>query len=110
MRAWAVVEGANAPVTAEADGILEDRGVIVVPDILANAGGVIVSHLEWVQNLQGLAWDLAEVEIAMRQRLERAFAEVSTMAGERGVTLRRAACLLAVSRVAEALRLRGHVG
>jgi glutamate dehydrogenase (NAD(P)+) len=110
VRAWAVVEGANAPVTAEADGILEDRGVIVVPDILANAGGVTVSHLEWVQNLQGLAWDLAEVENALRQRLERAFAEVSTMAGERGVTLRRAACLLAVSRVAEALRLRGHVG
>jgi glutamate dehydrogenase (NAD(P)+) len=110
VRAWAVVEGANAPVTAEADRVLEERGVIVVPDILANAGGVIVSHLEWVQNLQGMAWEEDQVAAALEQRLTRAFADVLAMARERETTLRRAAYLLAVARVAEAIRSRGPGG
>jgi glutamate dehydrogenase (NAD(P)+) len=110
VRAWAIVEGANAPVTAAADRVLAERGVIVVPDILANAGGVVVSHLEWVQDLQGLFWDEAQVASSLRQCMERAFAAVSALATERGVPLRQAAYLLAVSRVAEATRLRGWMG
>ena len=110
VRAWAVVEGANGPLTAEADRLLEARGVTVVPDILANAGGVVVSHLEWVQNLQGLCWDADQVDDALRRRMERAFADVSALAAERDVPLRLAAYLLAVSRVAAAIRCRGWRG
>jgi glutamate dehydrogenase (NAD(P)+) len=110
VRAWAIVEGANAPVTAAADHVLAERGVIVVPDVLANAGGVVVSHLEWVQDLQGDFWDEADIQMRLRQRMEKAFADVSTLARERGIPLRQAAYRLAVSRVAEATRLRGWVG
>jgi glutamate dehydrogenase/leucine dehydrogenase len=110
VRAWAVVEGANGPVTAEADGILEEQGIIVVPDILANAGGVVVSHLEWVQDRQGFFWDADLVASHLRGRMERAFVDVSGLATEYDVPLRRAAYLLAVGRVAEATRLRGWVG
>jgi glutamate dehydrogenase (NAD(P)+) len=110
VRAWAVVEGANGPVTAEGDRILAEQGVIVVPDILANAGGVVVSHLEWVQDLQGLFWDAEQVAAHLRQRMTKAFRDVSALARERNVSLRRAAYLLGVSRVAEATRLRGRVG
>jgi glutamate dehydrogenase (NAD(P)+) len=110
VRAWAIVEGANAPVTAAADRILAGRGVIVVPDVLANAGGVVVSHLEWVQNLQGYYWDADAVDTHLTQRMEQAFADVSGLARERGIPLRQAAYRLAVSRVAEATRLRGWVG
>ncbi|HEX5497786.1 MAG TPA: Glu/Leu/Phe/Val dehydrogenase, partial [Thermomicrobiales bacterium] len=105
--AWAIVEGANGPVTADADRILARRGVIVVPDILANAGGVVVSHLEWVQDLQGYFWDRAQVDDGLRRRMTKAFADVSALARERDVSLRRAAYLLAVGRVAAALRARG---
>jgi glutamate dehydrogenase (NAD(P)+) len=110
VRAWVAVEGANAPVTTEADGILEERGIVVVPDILANAGGVVVSHLEWVQNRQGFSWDADLVASHLRGRMEKAFADVSALATKHDVPLRRAAYLLAVSRVAEATRLRGRVG
>jgi glutamate dehydrogenase (NAD(P)+) len=105
--AWAIVEGANGPVTADADRILDRRGVIVVPDILANAGGVVVSHLEWVQDLQGFFWDEEQVDAGMRRRMSKAFADVSTLARARGVSLRRAAYLLAVDRVARAMQARG---
>jgi glutamate dehydrogenase (NAD(P)+) len=105
-----VVEGANGPVTTEADRILAEQGVIVVPDILANAGGVVVSHLEWVQDLQGLFWEEEQITAHLRRRMEKAFAAVSALAAERDVPLRKAAYLLAVSRVAEATRLRGRVG
>ena len=81
-----------------------------MPDILANAGGVVVSHLEWVQDLQGLFWDEDQVEAHLRRRLERAFTDVSVLATESGVPLRRAAYHLALSRVAEATRQRGRVG
>jgi glutamate dehydrogenase (NAD(P)+) len=110
VQAWAIVEGANAPVTAAADRILAARGVIVVPDVLANAGGVVVSHLEWVQNLQGFYWDANTVDAHLRQRMEHAFGEVSSLATECDVPLRQAAYRLAVSRVAEATRQRGWVG
>ena len=110
VRAWAIVEGANAPVTAAADGILAERGVIVVPDVLANAGGVVVSHLEWVQDLQGYFWEKADVETRLRQRMEKAYADVSALAGDRNIPLRQAAYRLAVARVAAATRLRGWVG
>lgn len=110
VRAWVVIEGANAPITRAADAILEDAGVLVVPDILANAGGVVVSHLEWVQNRQGMYWDEAEIEAMLERRMARAYASVAALAAERGVSLRRAAYLLAVSRVAEASRWRGRAG
>ncbi|MCC7025250.1 MAG: Glu/Leu/Phe/Val dehydrogenase [Thermomicrobiales bacterium] len=110
VRAWAIVEGANGPVTAEADEILDAAGVIVVPDILANAGGVVVSHLEWVQDLQGLFWDEAQVEDRLQERMARAFADVAHRATEQGITLRQAAYRLAVSRVAEAVHWRGCTG
>ena len=110
VRAWAVVEGANGPVTAEADRILDEKGVIVVPDILANAGGVVVSHLEWVQDRQGFFWDEDHVAASLRRRMEKAFTDVSVLAAEHIVPLRQAAYRLAVSRVAEATRLRGRAG
>jgi glutamate dehydrogenase (NAD(P)+) len=110
VRAWAIVEGANAPVTTAADRILAERGVIVVPDVLANAGGVVVSHLEWVQDLQGDFWDETDIETRLRQRMVKAFADVSALAAERGIPLRQAAYRLAVARVAQATRLRGWVG
>jgi glutamate dehydrogenase (NAD(P)+) len=110
VRAWAIVEGANAPVTAAADRILAERGVIVVPDVLANAGGVVVSHLEWVQDLQGYFWDASAVETHLQQRMERAFGDVSEISAACDIPLRQAAYRLAVSRVAEATRLRGWVG
>jgi glutamate dehydrogenase (NAD(P)+) len=110
VRAWAVVEGANGPVTAEADRILEGKGVIVVPDILANAGGVVVSHLEWVQDRQGLFWDAGQVAAHLRGRMEKGFTDVSVLATEHDLPLRKAAYRLAILRVAEATRLRGRVG
>jgi glutamate dehydrogenase (NAD(P)+) len=110
VRTWAIVEGANGPVTADADRILEGKGVIVAPDILANAGGVVVSHLEWVQNRQGLYWDADEVAAHLRRRMEQSFADVVGLAEEHDLPLRHAAYRLAVSRVAEATRLRGRVG
>jgi glutamate dehydrogenase (NAD(P)+) len=110
VRSWAIVEGANDPVTADADRILDGKGVIVVPDILANAGGVVVSHLEWVQNRQGFFWDANDVAVHLRRRMEQSFADVMALADEHDIPLRHAAYRLAVSRVAEATRLRGRVG
>lgn len=110
IRARAIVEAANGPVTAGADRVLRASDVIVVPDILANAGGVVVSHLEWVQNLQGLAWEAEAVDERLVARMRRAFNEVWSVATSREVSLREAAYLLAVSRVAEAVRGRGFWG
>ena len=102
-----VVEGANGPTAPEADEILEDRGILVVPDILANAGGVVVSYLEWVQDRQRYFWSLPEVELRLDDLIENSFTEVWDAAQESGVSLRKAALILAVGRVAEALRVRG---
>lgn len=107
IRARLIVEGANGPTTPEADEILAAAGTTIVPDILANAGGVIVSYLEWVQNMQAYSWSANEVEVKLRDLMEGAFAEVRSTAAERGITLRQAAHVIGVGRVAEAHQMRG---
>ncbi len=107
VRARVIVEGANGPTTREADEIFADRGIIVVPDILANAGGVVVSYLEWVQDLQQFFWDEAEVNSRLEGIMVRSFREVWEFAHERRVSLRLGANMLAVARVAEAVQARG---
>ncbi|MEV0591117.1 Glu/Leu/Phe/Val family dehydrogenase [Nonomuraea cavernae] len=107
IQARLIVEGANGPTTPEADEILTDRGTMVVPDILANAGGVIVSYLEWVQNMQAYSWSAAEVEMRLRDLMQSAYGEVKSLAADRGLTLRQAAHVIGVGRVAEAHQMRG---
>ena len=102
-----IVEGANGPVTPEADRTLERMGVQVVPDILANAGGVVTSYFEWIQGRQQLFWDRQEVESRLEQIMSRAYDQVVEAAQARDVTLRKAALLLAINRVVEAIELRG---
>jgi glutamate dehydrogenase (NAD(P)+) len=102
-----VVEAANGPTTPAADPVLERRGIHVVPDILANAGGVTASYFEWAQSRQGYAWDEDVVATRLRQHMERASAEVWGKAHALGVPLRRAAFALAIERVAEAIAARG---
>ena len=102
-----IVEGANAPTTFEADQIFEKRGIHVVPDILANAGGVTVSYFEWVQNLQQFRWELSEVNQRLERKMVQGFEAIKAKADEHRVTLRRGAFLLALDRVAEATKLRG---
>jgi glutamate dehydrogenase (NAD(P)+) len=94
-----VIEAANAPVTPEADDILHARGILVLPDILANAGGVTVSYFEWVQNMQYYKWNLTRVRQELDAYLSRAFEEVWQEAHERKISLRNAAYLLAIRRV-----------
>jgi glutamate dehydrogenase (NAD(P)+) len=107
IKAKIVVEGANAPTTPEGDAVLNDKGILIVPDILANSGGVIVSYFEWVQDKQNYAWDAEEVRTNLDRILLKAFSEVEVMAKERKVTWREAAHMLGVARVAEAHKLRG---
>lgn len=107
IRARIVVEAANGPTTKAADTILAENGVMVVPDILANAGGVIVSYFEWVQANQAYWWTESEVNARLRDRLTVAWAAVRSNADARGLSLREAATVLAVQRVADAHRLRG---
>jgi glutamate dehydrogenase (NAD(P)+) len=102
-----VVEAANGPTTPEAEPILESRGIVVVPDILANAGGVTASYFEWAQNRQGMAWDDETVADRLRARMDGAFGDVWAKADQLGVSLRRAAFALAVERVATAIEARG---
>jgi glutamate dehydrogenase (NAD(P)+) len=102
-----VVEGANGPTTLEADAILRDRGIVVVPDILANAGGVTVSYFEWVQGLQQFFWSEEEVNNRLISLMQRAFHEVVQTAQDRGVDMRTGALILGIGRVAEAKRRRG---
>jgi len=107
VRARVVVEGANGPTTAAADAILAERGVMVVPDILANAGGVIVSYFEWVQGLQAMSWPATEVAERLEARLVAALEAVVACAAAYGVDLRTGALCLAVQRVVDAHRARG---
>jgi glutamate dehydrogenase (NAD(P)+) len=101
-----VVEAANGPTTPEADAILAERGVVVVPDVLANAGGVTVSYFEWVQDQQRIAWHSEQVEGQLEERLRDALARVIDAAERLDTDWRTAAQAVAIERVAEAARLR----
>jgi glutamate dehydrogenase (NAD(P)+) len=107
IKASMVIEAANGPTTAAGDAILAERGAYLVPDILANAGGVVVSYFEWVQDLQSFFWTEAEVTDRLRRIMVKAFDEVTAVARDRNVRLREAAYILALRRVVEAMRLRG---
>jgi glutamate dehydrogenase (NAD(P)+) len=107
VRARLIVEGANGPTTPEADLILHDNGVVLVPDILANAGGVAVSYFEWVQDLQSFFWEEDEVNVKLARVMRRAFSEVRAIQDRERVSLREAANMLGIGRVADALQTRG---
>ena len=107
VRAKIVVEGANGPTTPEADAILRQNGVLVVPDILANCGGVVVSYFEWVQNLQGYYWEFDEVQEKETVVLRRAFRDIWNLAQEYDVDLRTASYMMSIRRVEKAMKLRG---
>ena len=107
IRAKVIVEGANGPTTDNADAILEERGIPVVPDILANAGGVVVSYFEWVQNLQSHAWTEETVNAELERMMVQAFASVWDDATENNLTLRMAGYKIAVNRLVQAKKIRG---
>jgi glutamate dehydrogenase (NAD(P)+) len=107
VRAKVVAEGANAPLTTEADAELTARGVLILPDILVNAGGVVVSYFEWVQDIQSYFWGSGEVNARLREVMTRSYQQVKGEAQEHEITLRDAAFRIAVSKVAEATRVRG---
>jgi glutamate dehydrogenase (NAD(P)+) len=109
LRARVVIEGANSPTTPQADAILEGAGVTVVPDVLANAGGVVVSYFEWVQNLQHFHWDEDEVNDKLAKIMTRAYGEVARRAQDDRVSLRTAAYEVGIERVLDAARTRGYV-
>jgi glutamate dehydrogenase (NAD(P)+) len=107
VRAPMVIEAANGPTTAEGDRILRERGVYVVPDIVANSGGVIVSYFEWVQDLQSFFWEESEVNAKLENIITRSFQEVRAIQQRERCSMREAAYILAVSRVVEAVTVRG---
>ena len=107
VQAGVIIEAANGPTWPEADEVFRDRGIVVVPDILANAGGVIVSYFEWVQNLQNFRWPLEQVQREEEKRLVDAFAKVYELAQRKTISLRTAAFMLAISRVGRARVLGG---
>jgi glutamate dehydrogenase (NAD(P)+) len=107
IKARIIAEGANGPTTPEADEILYDRGILVVPDVLANAGGVTVSYFEWVQGLQFFFWSEREINMQLREIMMRSFADVVRISEEKKVDMRVAAYILAIDRVAAATMIRG---
>ena len=109
IKARLLVEAANGPTTPAADEILNDRKIVVLPDILANAGGVTVSYFEWVQNIQQFQWELDQVNFELKKRMRKATAQVFSRADDANLPLRAAAFDIAVERVAHAAHIRGYV-
>jgi glutamate dehydrogenase (NAD(P)+) len=107
IQASVIIEGANGPTTPDADHILEQRGVVVVPDILANAGGVTVSYFEWVQDIQSFFWEEGEINQKLERVMRKAFAQTAEQADAHRTSLRMGAYLVAVKRVADATSVRG---
>lgn len=107
IKARYIVEVANGPILSDADSIIEDRSIVVVPDVLANAGGVTVSYFEWVQNLQGYSWTLEKVQTRLQHFMSTAFSDVWNLAEERNFDLRNAAYAVAIQRIGEAVEAHG---
>ena len=107
IKAKIIAEGANAPTTQDADKILNDKGVVILPDILANAGGVVVSYFEWVQDLQRFFWKEEEIYKRLEEIMINAYKQVNVLSAEKRLDMRTAALMLGVKRVAEAIEARG---
>lgn len=107
IKAKIIVEAANAPTTIRADEILESRGIPVIPDIIANSGGVIVSYFEWVQNLQQFTWDLDEINFKLKKKITKGYRDVFEYAKENNLSLRTASFAYAIERVVEVVKMRG---
>lgn len=107
VKARIIVEGANLPITKEADALLTQKGVVVIPDILANAGGVIVSYFEWVQNREGFYWELETIHERLNRRLITAYRKVKNYADEKGISIREAAYSISIEKIARSVNARG---
>lgn len=107
IQARLIVEGANGPTMLEADPIIEKQGITLVPDILANTGGVIVSYHEWVQNREGFYWEEDEVNNRLHKQITRAYSQVRQQAADRGISMRKAAYCIALERIIQAMDMRG---